>query len=435
MRAYWRELAMDYAEYSYEAEQQPKYEQNGDRRAWIVIGVLAVILFACICVLGLMISYYLFFAEGSPAEPGSGELMPIPVEQIQNITWQWVELIENEPPGQSVVPGPAAYTLAFGADGQFTFRADCNVGSGVYSVDGRNLNLQIGAVTMAECGPASLSTEYMGLLGTVATYGMDDARLVLGLEEAVGHMVFISGGSAQQSPGEVPAGVAPTTVPPPAPTPTMGSLPLPIPIFPPEASVGEAVAFDGSQSQPGSSPIQSFRWEFGDGISGDGASVTHAYIAPGVYAVTLSVTGGDGLSSSATGQITVSEAVAPQPTPGPEPTTSPETGLVGPNWRWSQLVSEGQPSDVPDPENYTLRFEADLSLQIRSDCNVGMGRYTVEGSDLTLDLSGFPENDCGPDSLSDQYLELLSIVEEYELDEGLLLLYPVEDADRIVFAP
>jgi heat shock protein HslJ len=426
-----------YEEYSYETEQEPA--PHGDRRTWIVIGVLAAILFACICVLGLVISYFLFFAEGSPAEPESAELTPVPVEQIQNITWQWAELIETEPVGQSVVPDPWDYALVFRPDLQFTFRADCNVGSGAYGVDGSNLTLQLGAVTTAECGSASLSTEYIGLLGNVALYGLDGDRLVLELDDAVGRMVFNNGGSAQR----VPAGATPTPMPPQAPTPTMGILPLPIPVFPPESKAGEGVVVDGSQSQPGSSPIRSYNWEFGDGSNGEGATVTHVYNAPGVYAVTLAVTGEDGLSSSATGQITILESAAPPPTPeltptagpGVTPTVGTETGLVGPTWRWSELIREGEPSAVPNPESYSLRFEANLTFQVKADCNAGAGTYIVQGDELTLDLSGLSAVNCGPDSLSEQYLVLLRTVEEYELDEGLLLLYPTGDADRMVFAP
>jgi hypothetical protein len=59
----------------------------------------------------------------------------------------------------------------------------------------------------------------------------------------------------------------------------------------------------------------------------------------------------------------------------------------------------------------------------------------VQDNELLLDLGEISNNDCGPESLSAQYLELLSLVEEYELDEGNLLLYPIEIADRMVFVP
>jgi heat shock protein HslJ len=195
------------------------------------------------------------------------------------------------------------------------------------------------------------------------------------------------------------------------------------------------VALDGSQSQPGSGPIVSYNWEFGDGSNGQGATVTHIYSVPGVYAVTLAVTGEDGLSSSATGQITISDSAGPAPTPELTPTQGPGTELVGPTWRWIELIREGESSAVPNPESYTLRFEADLTLQVKADCNAGMGTYFLQESQFGLDLSGLSPVECGPNSLSDQYLGLLRSVEEYELDEDLLLLYPTGGADRMVLAP
>ena len=420
---------MNYQENISEAEQTP-LQGGEDRRVWIVIGVLAVILIACICVFGLVISYFLFLDEGSPTQPGPVEPVPVPPEQIQNINWQWAELTQTEPAGQSLVPEAQDYTLVFQPGGQFSFRADCNVGSGTYTMDGGNVTLQLGPVTMAECGPASMSNEFMGLLGSVATYGVEGGRLVLGLKENVGHMIFDNSGPAQAVPVEPPEGAipAPQLL---QPTATMGVLPLAIPRFPPEAGVGEDVTLDGSQSQPGSSPLVSYKWEFGDGTSVDGVTVAHAYTAPGVYAVTLAVAAEDGLGSSATGQIVVTEVQSPEPTP----TRDPAIGLVGPTWRWSELIEEGEPSIVPNPQNYTLGFEPDLTLRVTADCNSGAGTYAVDGARIRLDLGGISQDECGPDSLSEQYLALLRTVDEYELDEGLLLLYPAEDADRMILVP
>ena len=424
---------MNNQEYISEAEQTPT-QDGEDRRAWVAIGVLAVILIACICVLGLVMSYFLFFGEDSATQPGPVEPAPVSLEQIQNVNWQWVELTETEPAGQSLVPEPYDYTLMFLPGGQFSFRADCNVGSGMYTVDGGNMALQLGPVTMAECGPASMSNQFMGLLGSVAAYGVEGGRLALGLKENVGFMIFDNGGPTQSvgSPGAVTPTIQLVQ-----PTATMGVLPLAIPRFPPEAGMAVEAMFDGSQSQPGSSPIVRYLWEFGDGTSVEGATVPHAYAVSGVYAVTLAVTAEDGLGSSATGQIVVTEGQPPVPTQAPEPapTTEPAGGLVGPTWRWSELIEEGEPSTVANPQNYTLRFEPDLTLRITADCNTGVGTYAVDGERIRLDLGNISQAECGPDSLSGQYLELLQTVDEYELDEGLLLLYPTEVADRMVFAP
>jgi heat shock protein HslJ len=424
---------MNYTEHVSEVEEVPTQGEE-DRRVWIVIGGLAAILLACICVLGLVISYFAFFDEGSSTQPVPVEPGSVPLEAIQNINWHWAALAETEPAGQSLVPEPQNYLLAFQPEGQFIFRADCNVGSGTYAADGSNLALQLGAVTMADCGPASMSNEYTGLLGSVVAFGEQDGRLVLGLGDNVGLMFFDNGGASQ------PVGPSGAATPPPQPaqpTPTMGVLPMAIPRFPPEAGAGVDVILDGGQSQPGSSPIVRYTWEFGDGTTVEGATVSHAYAAPGVYAVTLAVVAEDGLGSSATGQIVVTQDQPPAPTQPPEPSPTAGQGgaLVGPTWRWSELIEEGEPTIIPTAQTYTLKFEPDLTLQVTADCNSGTGLYAVDGDRIRLNVSGVSQTECAADSLAQQYLELLSSVDEYELDEGLLLLYPSEGADRMVFAP
>jgi heat shock protein HslJ len=84
---------------------------------------------------------------------------------------------------------------------------------------------------------------------------------------------------------------------------------------PSEATVGDEIEFHGSGSQPGSSPIAHYEWDFGDGTSGKGAVVTHVYHVPENYRVTLTVTGEDGLSNtSKTVKITIKEIVPQLPT-------------------------------------------------------------------------------------------------------------------------
>ncbi len=62
---------------------------------------------------------------------------------------------------------------------------------------------------------------------------------------------------------------------------------------------GEAplvVAFDGSASS-GPNPIVDWAWDFGDGATGTGATVSHTYTAPGTFVATLVVTDNFALTS------------------------------------------------------------------------------------------------------------------------------------------
>jgi parallel beta-helix repeat protein len=91
------------------------------------------------------------------------------------------------------------------------------------------------------------------------------------------------------------------------------------------------VTADGSDSSDtDSTPIDTYRFDFGDGSDPvgpqSGATATHTYDTPGTYTVTMTVTDTAGLASSATTQVTVRQPVdAP---PAATLTLSPSSGLA-----------------------------------------------------------------------------------------------------------
>jgi PKD repeat protein len=54
--------------------------------------------------------------------------------------------------------------------------------------------------------------------------------------------------------------------------------------------ITETVTFDGSASRIDEGRITAYEWDFGDGNTASGATVSHRYAAPGVYAVSLRLT-------------------------------------------------------------------------------------------------------------------------------------------------
>jgi len=71
--------------------------------------------------------------------------------------------------------------------------------------------------------------------------------------------------------------------------------------------VGEEVEFDASASYDPEGSALTFHWDFGDGTSASGVQATHAYLAPGTYAVTLTVTDRCGEQNLDTALIDVEE--------------------------------------------------------------------------------------------------------------------------------
>ena len=136
----------------------------------------------------------------APAEvPAMEPPQVVALADITNTTWQWVEMIETEPAAQSVVPTPEMYTVALFDNGVYTVQADCKSGLGTYSVNGDQITLNPFPVTMQMCSDGSLEPQYLDFLGQVATFGMRDGKLVLGLQSEMGEMRFQDGGAAELS--------------------------------------------------------------------------------------------------------------------------------------------------------------------------------------------------------------------------------------------
>lgn len=83
--------------------------------------------------------------------------------------------------------------------------------------------------------------------------------------------------------------------------------------FTPESPLAFSnVLFDGATSVAGiGATITNYRWDFGDGSTGNGISTTHQYSAVGTYRVTLTVTDSNGLSTTSAPQLVTVTAGAP----------------------------------------------------------------------------------------------------------------------------
>ena len=94
----------------------------------------------------------------------------------------------------------------------------------------------------------------------------------------------------------------------------------------PEAGIAPlTVAFSGTSSTDQDGTIESYAWEFGDGNSATGASVTNTYADPGTYTAQLIVTDNEGAADTCTVDITVE---APNVAPTAVCEADPESGVA-----------------------------------------------------------------------------------------------------------
>jgi heat shock protein HslJ len=98
--------------------------------------------------------------------------------------------------------------------------------------------------------------------------------------------------------------------------------------------------------------------------------------------------------------------------------SSSGSALTGKTWQWtaSTTTVPASQSVVPDPENYTIAFNADGTFASKVDCNQVAGTYTVNGSELTIVPGPSTLAACPEESLSVLYLEGLANAVSYSVN-------------------
>jgi heat shock protein HslJ len=157
----------------------------------------------------LVISMFTLGCTGTPEGPGNDtgpgenitpvngdtqadaiEISEENIADIMDIEWQWVGLAGEGAGSQLQVPDPENYNVVFMEDDIYYFRADCNTGSGEYTMEGSILTLGPGVMTLVACSEESLDTEYLASLTNVTSAAIEDGQLVLYLQEQDNRMLF-----------------------------------------------------------------------------------------------------------------------------------------------------------------------------------------------------------------------------------------------------
>jgi len=92
-------------------------------------------------------------------------------------------------------------------------------------------------------------------------------------------------------------------------------------------------------------------------------------------------------------------------------------------WQWVGGTSAGKNLSVAEPTQYTIRFTSEGRIEVRADCNRGVGSYTVGPQQgLSLGPIALTRAMCVRGSQSDQFIQMLTNVRTYALKDGQLRL-------------
>jgi heat shock protein HslJ len=90
---------------------------------------------------------------------------------------------------------------------------------------------------------------------------------------------------------------------------------------------------------------------------------------------------------------------------------TPSTSIQDIVWQWVSVTNQstGETTTVPNPESYTITFNADGTMNGKADCNNFSGTYSQENG-LIIKVETSTMAYCGDTSLDQQYLALLGNV-------------------------
>lgn len=110
--------------------------------------------------------------------------------------------------------------------------------------------------------------------------------------------------------------------------------------------------------------------------------------------------------------------------------------LIGYVWMWLEFLENNDTITQPDmPGNFTLEFFLDGVVNLRADCNNASGTYTVKGSQLDIEIMVSTLAVCPPESLSEEYIQLLNDSVAYIRQGELLFIDIMMDAGTMKFFP
>ena len=103
-------------------------------------------------------------------------------------------------------------------------------------------------------------------------------------------------------------------------------------------------------------------------------------------------------------------------------------------WEWMQFTDPAQQFEVSDPGKYTVEFHSDGTLNVKADCNLAQGGFTIEESSLSVEIGPMTLAACPPESRSDDFVKYLGFSANYFFEDGNLYIDLMADGGTLVFS-
>jgi heat shock protein HslJ len=112
-----------------------------------------------------------------------------------------------------------------------------------------------------------------------------------------------------------------------------------------------------------------------------------------------------------------------------------ESEIVGIIWQWERFIDTAGINDitVPYPPSYRLELHPDGRFDIKADCNLASGSYTLEASSLKLEFGPMTLAECEPVSFYNEYLSRLEHIVTYVYQDDQLSLNMWADGGDLIF--
>jgi heat shock protein HslJ len=319
-------------------------------------------------------------------------------------------------------------TAYFGEDGQLSGNAGCNNYSAAYEIDGEQIKIGPAAATRMACGePEGImgqEAEYLAALENVSVYRFEDQqRLILQdsdgsrmvdykpartfeLTETVWFLESFNNGNeaiisvlegseitaAFNDEGQV-SGMAGCN------------------------NYSGAYQDDGGEISIELGPLTMMFCEQPEGVMDQETAYLQAL-------------------DSATSYHILGDELVMQNDAGQEVLKFRASDLVGYVWMWVEFLENNDTVTHPNmPANYTVEFLPDRQVAIQADCNQAGGTYTLNGSQIDIEIGPMTLAACPEDSLSDEYLRLLNDAVIYFRQADFLFLDIMMDAGTMKFFP